>query len=66
MWARFYELETNRPFFCSRDGIKRFDLSEISDERRNHYSWLGYWPERLLEREYPAWVKKHSLKNVIN
>jgi PelA/Pel-15E family pectate lyase len=66
MWARFYELETNRPFFCSRDGIKRFDLSEISYERRNHYSWLGYWPERLLESEYPAWVKKHSLKNVIN
>lgn len=20
LWARFYELETNRPFFCDRDG----------------------------------------------
>lgn len=22
LWARFYDLETNRPFFCDRDGIK--------------------------------------------
>lgn len=22
LWARFYELDTNRPFFCDRDGIK--------------------------------------------
>lgn len=65
MWARFYELGTNIPFFCSRDGIKRYDLSEISFERRNHYSWLGYWPQRLLEKDYPEWARKHSLKNVL-
>jgi len=65
MWARFYELETNRPFFCSRDGIKRYDLSEISYERRNHYSWLGYWPQSLLEQNYPAWAGRNSLKNVL-
>ncbi len=65
MWARFYEIGTNKPFFCSRDGIKRDSLSQISYERRNHYSWLGYWPRRLLEREYPEWTKKHSLRNVL-
>jgi PelA/Pel-15E family pectate lyase len=65
VWARFYEIGTNKPFFCSRDGIKRYDLSEISYERRNHYSWLGYWPQRLMEKAYPVWVKKHSLKNVL-
>ena len=65
MWARFYEIGTNRPFFCSRDGIKRDSLSQISYERRNHYSWLGYWPQRLLEQEYPEWARKHSLKNVL-
>ena len=27
LWARFYELETNRPFFCDRDGIKKYDIS---------------------------------------
>jgi PelA/Pel-15E family pectate lyase len=65
MWARFYEIGTNKPFFCSRDGIRRDSLSQISYERRNHYSWLGYWPQRLLEKEYPEWVKKYSLKNVL-
>jgi PelA/Pel-15E family pectate lyase len=65
MWARFYQIGTNKPFFCSRDGIRRDSLSQISYERRNHYSWLGYWPQRLLEKEYPEWAKKHSLKNVL-
>ena len=65
MWARFYEIGSNRPFFCSRDGIKRFNLSEISYERRNHYSWLGYWPEKMLTKEYPEWAKKNALKNVL-
>ena len=65
LWARFYEIGTNQPFFCSRDGIKRDSLSHISYERRNHYSWLGSWPQRLLEKEYPAWVKKYSLRSVL-
>ena len=58
MWARFYEIETNRPFFCSRDGVPRYRLSEISHERRTGYSWLGHYGESLLEKEYPAWRKK--------
>ena len=65
MWARFYEIGSNKPFFCSRDGIKRDNLSDISYERRNHYSWLGYWPRKLLEKEYPEWARKHSLNNVL-
>lgn len=65
MWARFYEIGTNKPFFCSRDGIKRDSLSQISYERRNHYSWLGSWPQRLLETEYPAWAKKHSVASAL-
>jgi PelA/Pel-15E family pectate lyase len=65
MWARFYEIGSNKPFFCSRDGVKRDSLSQISYERRNHYSWLGYWPQRLLEKEYPTWAKRNALKNVL-
>ena len=65
MWARFYEIGTNKPFYCSRDGIKRDNLFEISYERRNHYNWLDYWPQRLLEKEYPGWASKHSLNNVL-
>lgn len=55
LWARFYEIETGRPFFCSRDGIRRYTLAEISHERRNGYAWYGDWPAELLAKEYPAW-----------
>lgn len=35
LWARFYEIGTNKPIFCSRDGKPRETLAEISYERRN-------------------------------
>jgi PelA/Pel-15E family pectate lyase len=59
MWARFYEIGTNRPIFADRDGVAKHDLAEIGYERRNGYAWLGYWPRKLLEQDYPAWKKKH-------
>jgi pectate lyase len=59
MWARFCEIGSNRPIFSDRDGVAKHDLSEIGYERRNGYSWLGYWPRDLLEKDYPAWKKKH-------
>ncbi|MBN1442335.1 MAG: pectate lyase [Planctomycetes bacterium] len=58
MWARFYDLESGRPIFCSRDGIPRRSLAEISYERRNGYSWLGYYAQGLLEKDYPAWKRR--------
>ena len=39
LWARFYEIETNRPIFSGRDGVVKYDVSEIEAERRNGYSW---------------------------
>lgn len=60
MWARFYEIGTNRPLFADRDGTAKYNLADIGYERRNHYAWLGYWPRLLLEQEYPAWKKKHA------
>lgn len=59
MWARFYDLETNKPFFCDRDGIKKNTLAEIGNERRTGYAWYGIWPLKLIEEEYPAWKKSH-------
>jgi PelA/Pel-15E family pectate lyase len=57
LWARFYEIGTNRPIFGDRDGAIRYDYSEISHERRNHYAWFGNWPASLLQKEYPKWEK---------
>ncbi len=38
-WSRLYELETNRPIYGDRDGQKHYTLMEISEERRQGYSW---------------------------
>jgi PelA/Pel-15E family pectate lyase len=59
IWARFYEIGTNRPFFTGRDSIKKYDVKEIEWERRNGYAWYGTWPEKLLKTEYPVWVKNN-------
>lgn len=60
IWARFYDLDTRKPFFCSRDGIKRYSLDEISYERRVGYSWYTYGPAEVLKK-YPEWQKKWDL-----
>jgi PelA/Pel-15E family pectate lyase len=58
LWARFYEIETNRPFMANRDGRKVFRLADVTRERRTGYSWYGYYAQSLLERDYPAWREK--------
>jgi pectate lyase len=60
MWARFYEIGSNRPLFSDRDGVAKYDLAQIGYERRNGYAWLGYWPRKLLEQEYPAWKRRQA------
>lgn len=56
LWARFYDLETCEPFFCSRDGIKRDYFAEISYNRRNGYSWYVSSPQKIL-KAYPEWLE---------
>lgn len=57
LWARFYDLETGKPFFCDRDGVKKNTLAEIGDERRNGYGWYTDAPSKIL-RSYPKWHAK--------
>lgn len=61
LWARFYELGTNRPLYLDRDSVFRYDFTEISYERRSGYSYHGTWAASLLATEYPAWRQKHKL-----
>jgi PelA/Pel-15E family pectate lyase len=66
LWARFYEIGTNRPIFCGRDGVIKYSLAEIEHERRTGYSWYGDSPAALLATDYPAWQAKWaSGKNVL-
>lgn len=57
LWARFYELDTNRPFFCDRDGIKKYDVSQIGHERRTGYSWYNNDGRSVLSR-YKMWKRE--------
>jgi PelA/Pel-15E family pectate lyase len=41
MWARFYELGTNKPIFGDRDGKVHYTVEELSPERQTGYSWKG-------------------------
>lgn len=58
VWARFYDLDTGRPFFCDRDGIKRNSIEEVGRERRNGYGWYTDAPAQML-KTYREWLEKH-------
>ncbi|MFA9192349.1 pectate lyase [Flavobacterium sp. FZUC8N2.13] len=57
IWARFMELDDNKPFFSDRDGVKKYSLAEIGDERRNGYAWYTNEPKEVLKK-YDKWKKK--------
>ena len=57
IWARFYEIGSNRPIFVGRDGIVKYELAEIEHERRTGYNWYVDEPAKLLKEDYPAWQK---------
>jgi len=60
LWARFYDLKTEKPYFCGRDGIKRTSISEIEYERRNGYGWYTDAPKKVLEK-YSEWLQKKEI-----
>lgn len=62
IWARLYELGTNKPLFANRDGIPVYSLAEVDRERRSGYSWYTYEPAEALNK-YPNWQKKWGVEN---
>jgi PelA/Pel-15E family pectate lyase len=58
LWARFYEIGTNRPIFAGRDGIIRYDLAEVEQERRGGYGWYSPAGARVLSA-YADWRRAH-------
>lgn len=50
MWYRFYELETNKGFFCDKGsgGKKLYNYNDLKDDRYYGYAWAGPWGEPLL------------------
>ncbi len=68
IWARFYEIGTNKPIFSSRCEVPecdadpyymmRYSLAEIDNERRVGYAWYGDWPADVIGAEYSAWLAR--------
>ena len=48
IWARFYNLNTNKPLFADRDGKAYDDVTKISQERRTGYAWYGNWGKNVI------------------
>jgi PelA/Pel-15E family pectate lyase len=61
LWARFYELGTDKPIFLGRDSEFHYSLTDIERERRTGYAFYGTWAAALLEKDYPAWKKRLGL-----
>ncbi|HEY6144293.1 MAG TPA: pectate lyase [Flavobacterium sp.] len=59
IWGRFNDLDTNKPFFCDRDGVKKDKLSDIGQERRIGYTWYSNQPKEVLKK-YSKWSKKYN------
>jgi PelA/Pel-15E family pectate lyase len=57
LWARMYELGSDKPVFGDRDRTVHFDVNELSNERRSGYGWYGTWPASALA-EYKTWSAK--------
>jgi len=61
IWARFYDINTNKPLFGDRDGSVKYNYNEVSEERRNGYSWFGDYADKLINKEYPKWLEKNKI-----
>jgi PelA/Pel-15E family pectate lyase len=58
IWARFYQVGTDRPVFGDRDKSIHDNVNEISEERRNGYRWYSADPQSALDR-YETWITEH-------
>ncbi len=60
IWARFYELGTERPIFIGRDEVIHYSLTEIERERRGGYAWYDDRPAEILKK-YPSWAARNKV-----
>jgi len=61
LWARFYELGTNRPIFIDRTSVFQPALADLDRERRAGYNYYDGAGANLIDRDYPAWRRRVGL-----
>jgi PelA/Pel-15E family pectate lyase len=59
LWARMYEIGSNRPIFSNRDAVKLYDWNQLTD-RRTGYNWFTTAPAGVISR-YARWAARHPL-----
>ena len=57
LWARYYDLETEKPFYMDRRGIKLDNYNDLEHERRTGYSYIDGDVQDVLDK-YPLWITK--------
>lgn len=57
IWARFYDIEADKPVFGDRNGAVYFDINEVSEERRAGYGWYTEQPYKVMKK-YAKWQKE--------
>lgn len=58
LWSRFYEIGTNKPIFGDRDDSIHYDLTKVSEERRQGYAWYTTAPNQIMAK-YAFWKKQY-------
>lgn len=61
IWARYYQIGTDRPIFGDRDKSIHDNVNDLSRERRNGYNWYSAEAQRALDR-FTAWSAQHPEK----
>lgn len=59
LWARYYQIGTDKPIFGDRDKSIHDQVEEISTERRNGYSWYNSTPQPAVA-QYVEWREQHA------
>lgn len=60
IWARYYQIGTDKPIFGDRDKTIHDDVNDLSRERRNGYAWFNTAGLAVLN-EYKSWAQAHPL-----
>jgi PelA/Pel-15E family pectate lyase len=58
LWARYYEIGSDRPVFGDRDKTMHDKVEELSLERQRGYNWYNSGPQEMLET-YDTWSAAH-------
>jgi PelA/Pel-15E family pectate lyase len=58
MWARYYQIGTDKPIFGDRDKTIHDDVNDLSLERRNGYAWFNTAGVAVLN-DYKTWAQTH-------